>query len=61
LVSQPFPLPIRVSASFHWNNSLWPLIITHGVDARTLAVGLLVAFRLFQRQFVQRFMRANIQ
>ena len=76
-----------VSVSFHWNNFLWPLIITNSVGARPLTVGLqvfsstdqgvdwsvitaatlmsaaplLVAFLLFQRQFVQSFMRAGIK
>ena len=76
-----------VSVSFHWNNFLWPLIITNSVNARPLTVGLqvfsstdqgidwsvitaatlmsaaplLVAFLLFQRQFVQSFMRAGIK
>lgn len=76
-----------VSVSFHWNNFLWPLIVTNSVDARPLTVGLqvfssvdqgvdwsiitaatlltsaplLVAFLLFQRQFVQSFMRAGIK
>jgi len=76
-----------VSVSFHWNNFLWPLIITNSVDARPLTVGLqifsstdqgvdwsiitaatlmtsaplLIAFLLFQRQFVQSFMRAGIK
>jgi len=76
-----------VSISFHWNNFLWPLIITNSVDARPLTVGLqifsstdqgvdwsiitaatlmtsaplLIAFLLFQRQFVQSFMRAGIK
>ncbi len=76
-----------VSVSFHWNNFLWPLIITNSVSARPLTVGLqvfsstdqgidwsvitaatlmssaplLVAFLLFQRQFVQSFMRAGIK
>ena len=76
-----------VSISFHWNNFLWPLIITNSVQARPLTVGLqvfaatdqgidwsiitaatlmtaaplLVAFLLFQRQFVQSFMRAGIK
>ena len=73
-----------VSVSYHWNNFLWPLIITNSVESRPLTVGLqvfssadqgidwsiitaatlmtsaplLVAFLLFQRQFVQIFMRA---
>jgi sn-glycerol 3-phosphate transport system permease protein len=76
-----------VSVSFHWNNFLWPLIITNSVSARPLTVGLqvfsstdqgidwsvitaatlmssaplLIAFLLFQRQFVQSFMRAGIK
>jgi sn-glycerol 3-phosphate transport system permease protein len=76
-----------VSVSFHWNNFLWPLIITNSVNARPLTVGLqvfsspdqgvdwsiitaatlmtsaplLLGFLLFQRQFVQSFMRAGIK
>jgi sn-glycerol 3-phosphate transport system permease protein len=76
-----------VSVSFHWNNFLWPLIVTNSVEARPLTVGLqvfamvdqgidwsiicaatlltsgplLVAFLLFQRQFVQSFLRAGIR
>ncbi|OZI77088.1 carbohydrate ABC transporter permease [Bordetella genomosp. 12] len=76
-----------VSVSHHWNNFLWPLIITNSVQARPLTVGLqvfsstdqgidwsvitaatlmsaaplLLAFLLFQRQFVQSFMRAGIR
>ncbi|MCX7382029.1 MAG: carbohydrate ABC transporter permease [Alphaproteobacteria bacterium] len=76
-----------VSVSYHWNNFLWPLVITNSVDTRPLTVGLsvfastdqgidwsiitaatlmtsaplLVAFLLFQRQFVQSFMRAGIR
>jgi sn-glycerol 3-phosphate transport system permease protein len=76
-----------VSVSFHWNNFLWPLIITNSVESRPLTVGLqvfsatdqgidwsiitaatllttaplLIAFLLFQRQFVQSFMRAGIR
>jgi len=76
-----------VSVSFHWNNFLWPLIVTNSVNARPLTVGLqvfsavdqgidwsiitaatlmssaplLIAFLLFQRQFVQSFMRAGIK
>ena len=76
-----------VSVSFHWNNFLWPLIITNSVQSRPLTVGLqvfssvesgvewsticaatlmtsgplLIAFLLFQRQFVQSFMRAGIK
>ena len=29
-----------VSISFHWNNFLWPLIITNSVETRPLTVGL---------------------
>ena len=76
-----------VSVSFHWNNFLWPLIITNSVESRPLTVGLqvfssveqgvdwstitaatlmtsaplLIGFILFQRQFVQSFMRAGIK
>ncbi|HEY3553541.1 MAG TPA: carbohydrate ABC transporter permease [Casimicrobiaceae bacterium] len=76
-----------VSISYHWNNFLWPLIITNSVESRPVTVGLqvfsatdqgidwsiisaatlmtsgplLVAFLLFQRQFVQSFMRAGIR
>jgi sn-glycerol 3-phosphate transport system permease protein len=76
-----------VSVSFHWNNFLWPLVVTNSVEARPLTVGLqvfastdqgidwsiitaatlmtsaplLLAFLLFQRQFVQSFMRAGIR
>lgn len=76
-----------VSVSYHWNNFLWPLIITNSVETRPLTVGLaifgapesgvewsiitagtllavaplLLGFLLFQRQFVQSFMRAGIK
>jgi sn-glycerol 3-phosphate transport system permease protein len=76
-----------VSVSYHWNNFLWPLIITNSVESRPVTVGLqvfsatdqgidwsiinaatllttaplLVAFLLFQRQFVQSFLRAGIK
>lgn len=75
-----------VSVSYHWNNFLWPLVITNSVNVRPLTVGLsvfastdqgidwsiitaatlmtsaplLLAFLLFQRQFVQGFMRSGI-
>ena len=29
-----------VSVSYHWNNFLWPLIVTNSVEARPLTVGL---------------------
>jgi sn-glycerol 3-phosphate transport system permease protein len=76
-----------VSVSYHWNNLLWPLIVTNSVGSRPLTVGLavfgapetgvdwsiinaatvmtmaplLIGFLLFQRQFVQSFMRAGIR
>jgi len=76
-----------VSVSFHWNNFLWPLIVTNSVESRPLTVGLqvfastdqgidwsiicaatlmtsaplLIAFLLFQRQFIQSFLRAGIR
>lgn len=76
-----------VSVSNHWNNFLWPLIVTSSVETRPLTVGLsifattdsgvewsiitaatlitsgplLIGFLLFQRQFVQSFMRAGIK
>lgn len=76
-----------VSVSTHWNNFLWPLIVTNSVESRPLTVGLqifsstdqgvdwsiitaatlmtsaplLISFLLFQRQFVQSFMRAGIR
>ena len=76
-----------VSVSYHWNNFLWPLIVTNSVETRPLTVGLsifsstdrgvdwslitaatlmtsgplLIAFLLFQRQFIQSFMRAGIK
>jgi sn-glycerol 3-phosphate transport system permease protein len=76
-----------VSVSHHWNNFLWPLIVTNSVETRPVTVGLsifasvdqgidwslinaatlmtsgplLIAFLLFQRQFVQSFMRAGIR
>ncbi|MBW7923381.1 MAG: carbohydrate ABC transporter permease [Burkholderiaceae bacterium] len=76
-----------VSVSYHWNNFLWPLIVTNSVETRPLTVGLqvfsstdqgvdwsiitaatlmtsaplLVGFLLFQRRFVQSFMRAGIR
>ncbi|WP_295536564.1 carbohydrate ABC transporter permease [uncultured Thioclava sp.] len=76
-----------VSVSYHWNNFLWPLIVTNSTETRPVTVGLsvfattdsgvewsvinaatlmtsaplLIAFLLFQRQFVQSFMRAGIK
>ena len=76
-----------VSVSYHWNDFLWPLIVTNSPGRRVLTVGLqvfstadqgvdwplisaaalmtsaplLLAFLLFQRHFVQSFMRAGIR
>jgi sn-glycerol 3-phosphate transport system permease protein len=76
-----------VSVSYHWNDFLWPVIVTNTPGSRPLTVGLqvfssveqgvdwsvicaatlmtsgplLIAFLLFQRQFVQSFMRAGIK
>jgi sn-glycerol 3-phosphate transport system permease protein len=76
-----------VLVSFHWNNFLWPLIVTNSVATRPLTVTLamfstpdqgldwpvitaatllsvaplLVAFLIFQRQFMQNFIRAGIR
>ena len=76
-----------VSISHHWNNFLWPLIVSNSVEPRQLTVGLgifgapesgvdwsivsaatllsvaplLVAFLLFQRQFIQSFMHSGIK
>jgi sn-glycerol 3-phosphate transport system permease protein len=76
-----------VSIATHWNNFLWPLVITNSVERRPLTVGLslfgapengvdisvisaatlmtiaplLLAFLIFQRQFVQAFLRAGIR
>ena len=74
-----------VLVSFHWNNFLWPLVVTNSVNVRPITVGLamfsttdqgtnwavitaatlissaplVIAFLLFQRQFVQSFMRTR--
>lgn len=76
-----------VSVSYHWNNFLWPLVVSNSVSSRPLTVGLqvfsstdqgidwsiitaatllscaplLLGFLIFQRQFVQSFMRAGIK
>jgi len=76
-----------VSVSYHWNNFLWPLIVTNSVERRPLTVGLqvfasvdqgvdwsvicaaalmtsaplMVAFLVFQRAFIQSFLRAGIR
>jgi sn-glycerol 3-phosphate transport system permease protein len=74
-----------VLVSFHWNNFLWPVVVTNSVNVRPITVGLamfsttdqgtdwaiitaatlmssaplVIAFLLFQRQFVQSFMRTR--
>ncbi|MFG1432503.1 carbohydrate ABC transporter permease [Xanthobacter sp. V2C-8] len=76
-----------VSVATHWNNFLWPMIVTNSPGTRPLTVGLslfgapesgvnisiisaatlmvvaplLVAFLIFQRQFIQAFLRAGIR
>ncbi|AOY78453.1 carbohydrate ABC transporter permease [Clostridium formicaceticum] len=77
-----------VSVSHHWNNFLWPLIVTNSVENRPLTVGLaifaqsfetgaqwaevtaatflvifplLLAFFVFQRQFISSFMQSGIK
>lgn len=76
-----------VSISYHWNNFLWPLVVTNTANSRPLTVGmaifgapesgvdwsvicagtlisiapLLIAFLMFQRQFVQSFIRAGVK
>lgn len=76
-----------VSVSTHWNNFLWPLVVTSSPDTRPLTVGLslfgapesgvdislisaatlmtiaplLAGFLIFQRQFLQAFLRAGIR
>ncbi|KGX85662.1 carbohydrate ABC transporter permease [Pontibacillus litoralis] len=74
--------------SFHWNNYLWPLIVTNSEENRPLTVGLsvfsassesganwatvtagmlfvilplLIAFIIFQRQFINSFMHAGLK
>jgi sn-glycerol 3-phosphate transport system permease protein len=76
-----------VSVSYHWNNFLWPLIVTNSVETRPVTVGLqvfasvdqgidwsvicaaalmtsaplMIAFLVFQRAFIQSFLRAGIR
>jgi sn-glycerol 3-phosphate transport system permease protein len=76
-----------ISVSTHWNNFLWPLVVTNSNQTRPLAVGLslfgapesgvdislisaatlitiaplLIGFLIFQRQFLQAFLRAGIR
>jgi len=75
------------SIAYHWNDFLWPLVISDSVTTRPLTVGLeifatpdqgvqwslvtaatllssaplLLAFLIFQRQFVQSFLRIGIR
>jgi sn-glycerol 3-phosphate transport system permease protein len=89
-VYMPLARPVYIAyglvlVSFHWNNFLWPLVITNSVGTRPITVGLAmfsttdqgtdwaiitaatlmssaplaIAFLLFQRQFVQSFMRVR--
>ncbi len=76
-----------VSVATHWNNFLWPLVVTNSTTTRPLTVGLslfgapengvnisvisaatlmviaplFIAFVIFQRQFVQAFLRVGIR
>lgn len=77
-----------VSISYHWNNYLWPLIVTNSVQNRPLTVGLAIfakskesamqwsnvcaatfiiicplvlAFFLFQKQFINSFVSSGIK
>lgn len=76
-----------VSVATHWNNFLWPLVISSTDSTRPLTVGLslfgapesgvnialigaatlmtiaplLIGFLIFQRQFIQAFLRAGIR
>jgi sn-glycerol 3-phosphate transport system permease protein len=76
-----------VSVATHWNNFLWPLVVTNSTSTRPLTVGLslfaapesgvniavisaatlmtvaplLFAFLIFQRQFIQAFLRAGVR
>lgn len=77
-----------ISVSYHWNNYLWPLIVTNAPENRPLTVGLaifakskeanmqwanvtaatfiiilplLIAFFIFQKQFMSGFVSAGIK
>lgn len=76
-----------VSVATHWNNFLWPLVVTNSNTTRPLTVGLslfgapengvdisvisaatlmvvaplVIAFLIFQKQFIQAFLRAGIR
>ncbi|WP_018659000.1 carbohydrate ABC transporter permease [Allofustis seminis] len=77
-----------ISISYHWNNYLWPLIVTNSVENRPLTVGLaifakskeanmqwanvtaatfliilplLVAFFIFQRQFIESLTHSGVK
>jgi sn-glycerol 3-phosphate transport system permease protein len=87
-VSKPTYLAYAlVSISYHWNNFLWPLIVSNSQSVRPLTVGLaifaapesgvqwsvisaatlisisplLVVFLIFQKQFVNSFLRTGIK
>ncbi|MBF9016739.1 MULTISPECIES: carbohydrate ABC transporter permease [unclassified Oceanispirochaeta] len=77
-----------VSISYHWNNYLWPMIVTNSVENRPLTVGLaifakskeavmqwsnvtaatfiiilplLLAFLIYQKQFINSFVSSGIK
>jgi sn-glycerol 3-phosphate transport system permease protein len=76
-----------VSVASHWNNFLWPLVVTNSARTRPVTVGLslfgapengvdisvisagtliaiaplLIGFLIFQRQFVNAFLRSGIR
>lgn len=77
-----------ISVSYHWNNFLWPLIVTNSVEQRPLTVGLavfaksfetgamwsqvtaatfmvvaplIIAFFIFQKQFISSFIDSAIK
>ncbi len=87
-VSKPTYLAYAlVSISYHWNNFLWPLVVSNSTDVRPLTVGLaifaapesgvqwsvisaatlisvsplLIAFLIFQKQFINSFLRTGIK
>lgn len=79
---------VVVSVTFHWNDFIWPLLVTNTPKSRPLTVGLasftlgsengaqfplimagavlvmlplLVAFLMFQRQFISSFVRSGLK
>ena len=40
--SRPYLSFAVISVSYHWNNYLWPLIVTNSPENRTLTVGLAI-------------------